>query len=350
VEARRRVRLNERQGELPHLALGCAMLHTSPRREEERWRINTVRDWLDLLVVPLALVVISFLFTTQQDQRQQRTETQRAEAERELAEQRAQDEALQAYLDQMSTLMLDRKLLEAEPGDPVHTLAQARTSTVILRLDSEHNESVTRFLIDSGLAASSEGSPRLLREITLSHATLSDANLPNADLRDVDLSGANVNDANLKEANLNDANLSDANLSGAKLILADLGAADLSKADLSGANLSFAFLDSANLPNADLRGVDLSWASLFNAYLSDADLSAADLSDAYLLEADLSGANLSGANLNDANLKEANLNDAKGISNEALYQLAASLEGAAMPNGQMYEVWIKDKESHGEDE
>src|SRR5829696_1167800 len=40
VEARRRVRLNERQGELPHLALGCAMLHTSPRREEERWRIN----------------------------------------------------------------------------------------------------------------------------------------------------------------------------------------------------------------------------------------------------------------------------------------------------------------------
>jgi uncharacterized protein YjbI with pentapeptide repeats len=315
VEARRRVRLNERQGELPHLALGCAMLHTSPRREEERWRINTVRDWLDLLVVPLALVVISFLFTTQQDQRQQRTETQRAEAERELAEQRAQDEALQAYLDQMSTLMLDRKLLEAEPGDPVHTLAQARTSTVILRLDSEHNESVTRFLIDSGLAASSEGSPRLLREITLSHATLSDANLPNADLRDVDLSGANVNDANLSDANLsganvNDANLSDANLSGAKLILADLGAADLSKADLS----------------------------------------AADLSDAYLLEADLSGANLSGANLNDANLKEANLNDAKGISNEALYQLAASLEGAAMPNGQMYEVWIKDKESHGEDE
>jgi uncharacterized protein YjbI with pentapeptide repeats len=291
------------------------MLHTSPRREEERWRINTVRDWLDLLVVPLALVVISFLFTTQQDQRQQRTETQRAEAERELAEQRAQDEALQAYLDQMSTLMLDRKLLEAEPGDPVHTLAQARTSTVILRLDSEHNESVTRFLIDSGLAASSEGSPRLLREITLSHATLSDANLPNADLRDVDLSGANVNDANLKEANLNDANLSDANLSGAKLILADLGAADLSKADLSGANLE----------KANLR-----WANLPNAYLGNAKLS--------------------GANLNDANLNDANLNDAKGISNEALFQLAASLEGAAMPNGQMYEVWIKDKESHGEDE
>jgi hypothetical protein len=50
----------------------------------------TVRDWLELLVVPLALVVIGFLFSVQQDARQQRIEDQRAEAERELAEQRAQ--------------------------------------------------------------------------------------------------------------------------------------------------------------------------------------------------------------------------------------------------------------------
>src|SRR5918993_196539 len=128
-----------------------------------------------LLIVPLALVVIGLLFTMLQDARQQEIENQRAEAERELAEQRAQDEALQAYLDQMSQLMLDRKLLEAEQGTPLYTLAQARTSTLILRLDSEHNESVTRFLINSGLALSSESSARLLREITLSHATLSNA-------------------------------------------------------------------------------------------------------------------------------------------------------------------------------
>src|SRR5215213_2209779 len=74
-------------------------------------------------------------------------------------------------------LMVDRKLLEAEQGDPVYTLAQVRASTVILRLDAEHNESVTRFLIDSGLAVRSEHSIRLLRGIPLSHATLSDAHL-----------------------------------------------------------------------------------------------------------------------------------------------------------------------------
>src|SRR5215208_4936263 len=150
--------------------------------KQSRWgfRGMTARDWLQLLIVPLALVVIGFLFSVQQDARQQRIEDQRAEAERKLAEQRAQDEALQAYLDQMSQLMLERKLLEAEQGDPVHTLAQARTSTIILRLDAEHNESVIRFLGDSGLAASDEASVSLLREITLSHATLSNAPLGDA--------------------------------------------------------------------------------------------------------------------------------------------------------------------------
>src|ERR671921_2643637 len=146
--------------------------------KQSRWgfRGMTVRDWLDLLIVPLALVVIGFLFSVQQDARQQRIEdqraqqaqkieNQRAEAERELAEQRAQDEALQAYLDQMSQLMLERKLLEAEPGDPVHTLAQARTPTVILRLDAEHNESVTLFLINSGLALKSDTSGLAVGEV-----------------------------------------------------------------------------------------------------------------------------------------------------------------------------------------
>src|SRR5829696_1763117 len=78
-------------------------------------------DLLQLLIVPLALAVIGFVFTMQQDARQQRIENQRAqqaqkienrraEAERELAEQRAQDEALQAYLDQMSSLLLEKDL------------------------------------------------------------------------------------------------------------------------------------------------------------------------------------------------------------------------------------------------
>jgi len=177
---------------------------------------KTFWDWLQLLsalAIPVVLAAAGLWFTAQQDARQQKIENQRAEAERELAEQRAQDEALQAYLDQMSRLMLDKKLLEAEPGDPVHTLAQARTSTVILRLDSKHNESVTRFLTNSGLAESSEAPASLLGEISRSHAKLSGAYLPNADLRGADLSDADLSDAFLLQADLSDAHLERADLS-----------------------------------------------------------------------------------------------------------------------------------------
>jgi hypothetical protein len=246
------------------------------------------------------LAAIGFWFTAQQDARQQRIEDQRAESALTIQQQNAQDEALQAYLDQMTQLILDRKLLEAEQGDPLYTLAQARTSTVILRLDAEHNESVARFLINSGLAVSSEASAhpepnavasaapsdvfafpetsaRLLREITLSHATLSDAYLPNADLSD----------------------------------------AHLIEADLSGANLS----GGAHLNDAILSGADLSGANL-----SGANLSGADLRETYLVETNLSDTDLSGANLRDA----------RGVTDKQLLQ-AKTLEGATMPDGSIHD-------------
>jgi cell division protein FtsB len=219
--------------------------HSGKQTKTSRWgfRGMTVRDWLPLVAALLAPVVI-ILGIWGITWQLEKLENQRAKAERELAEQRAQDEALQAYLDQMSQLILDRKLLEVEqgvpvhePGDPVHTLAQARTSTAILRLDAKHNESVTHFLINSGLSVRTKDSVRLLRGSTLSHATLSGAHLPNADLGDAELIGADLSNALLLNANLIGADLSEANLFSA----------DLSDANLIGADLSRSVLDNANL-------------------------------------------------------------------------------------------------------
>jgi hypothetical protein len=82
---------------------------------------KTLWDWMGLLIVPVVLSLITVVFAWQQDIRQneiekkraqqaQKIEGQRAEAERELAEQRADDEALQSYLDQMRGLLLERDL------------------------------------------------------------------------------------------------------------------------------------------------------------------------------------------------------------------------------------------------
>jgi uncharacterized protein YjbI with pentapeptide repeats len=156
-----------------------------------RWtgfRGMTVRDWLQLLIVPLALVVIGFLFTRQQDARQQKIEdqraqqaqkieNQRAEAERELAEQRAQDEALQAYLDQMSSLLLENDLRASEGESEVRTLARARTLTVLERLDPSRKKAVMQFLVEAQLVQRVDGRGPIIR---LGGADLSGVNLSNA--------------------------------------------------------------------------------------------------------------------------------------------------------------------------
>src|SRR5918997_2561574 len=72
---------------------------------------KTLWDWLQLFIVPLALAAIGLWFSVQQDTRQQL-----------LEEQRAQNAALQAYLDQMSQLMLGGDLLSSEEVSEVRTL------------------------------------------------------------------------------------------------------------------------------------------------------------------------------------------------------------------------------------
>jgi len=71
-------------------------------------------DWLKLLIVPAVIAIGGLWFNHQQQERGLEVENQRA-----------QDEALQAYLDQMSQLLLDtdRPLREARPDDSLRLVA-----------------------------------------------------------------------------------------------------------------------------------------------------------------------------------------------------------------------------------
>src|SRR3712207_9351915 len=84
-------------------------------------------------------------------------EERRAEAERELAEQRAQDEALQACLSQMSSLLLEKDLRTSEEDSEVRTLARAQTLTVLGRLDPSRKTAVMQFLAEAKLLQEAEG-------------------------------------------------------------------------------------------------------------------------------------------------------------------------------------------------
>jgi uncharacterized protein YjbI with pentapeptide repeats len=160
------------------------------------------------------LSLITVVFAWQQDVRQQQIENQRAEAERELAQQRAQDESLQAYLDQMSTLMLEKDLRNSEDDSEVRTLARARTLTVLRRVDTSRKDEIMDFLVEADLVSKVGGSAPVIK---LAGADLDAIDLGTDDLHGADLSLANLDDADLRFANLHGAKLKGADLIGANL-------------------------------------------------------------------------------------------------------------------------------------
>jgi uncharacterized protein YjbI with pentapeptide repeats len=264
-------------------------------------------NYLDVFLVPVAVAGATVWLTLAQDKRQHEAEEEqdrrrredeiiRRQIELDVEEQRAQDEALEAYLDEISQLLTDEKrpLSRARPGDNLSTVTRARTLTALTRLDGHRKRSVLQFLYESGLVIKA----RVV-----------------VDLKGADLSAANLSAANLSEADLSEADLRGDDLSEAALIEADLSSTNLYKADLSGADL--------------LRG----------------DLSAANLSEADLSEAHLIGTNLHKVNLRRGDLRRAFLRAAH--LHEAELQ-GAHLEEAIMTNGQKYEEWLNDKEGSGE--
>jgi flagellar basal body-associated protein FliL len=235
---------------------------------------RTPWDWTDLLIVPVVLAIGGYWFTSSQNQ-----------ATQAAAEQRAQDDALQSYLNQMGQLLLDKdtQLLHPEEGDDARTLARAWTLTVLPTLDGNRKRSVLQFLYEAGLI---------------------DKERPIVDLTGADLRGA-----------------------------------DLSGAFLSDAFLSGAFLSGAFLSGADLRGADLREAELNEAILNKARLGTARVS-VVLPDGAAEPAEPHPADLRQADLSQANLQWAQGWTYEQLDQ-AQSLEGATMPDGRQYEDWVK---------
>jgi len=184
---------------------------------------KTLWDFLQLLIVPLALAGIGYWFTAQQDARQG-----------EIEEQRAQDAALQAYLDQISTLLLEEKDLRNER---MQTLLRARTLTVLGRLDARRKTQVVQFLDEAKLISNVDGKDPIVG--------LSDADLSGADLSGADLSGVDVSYADLSYTDVSYTDLSDADLSYTDLSETDLSGADVTDEQLVEART----LQGATMPN-----------------------------------------------------------------------------------------------------
>jgi uncharacterized protein YjbI with pentapeptide repeats len=208
---------------------------------------------------------------SEQSERKLEIAEPRADTDRGTAEQRAQDNALQAYLDQMSQLLADKGLRNKEHWlDDARVTARARSLTVLRQLSSEHKRSVLQFLYEAQLINEAEKPGPEDHMLYARIVGLSGADLSEANLRYITLEGAALNGANLQNADLREAKLSGIDLGGAFLSGADFSGAYLSKASLREAQLQRK--DELNLRGADLSGADLSGADLTDAIVTEEQL------------------------------------------------------------------------------
>jgi|SRR5215216_5896042 len=210
---------------------------------EDLRRAKTLWDWLQLLIVPAVLAIGGILFNWQQNRRARRGESQRA-----------QDTALQAYLNQISELLIDKGIRdECRRYGDTRVTARARTLSVLSQLDGDRKQIVLRFLREARLINREklilEGRTIYARYVGLRGADLTNANLRNIKLVDAALEGAILENADLRYADLTNADLRGANLKGA----------NLDKAILTGANFT-AFVPTGGDPaplHTDLRAKGL---------------------------------------------------------------------------------------------
>jgi len=153
-----------------------------------------------------------------------------------LENKQAQDNAIQAYLDQMSDLLVDRHLRSLPKGSDIHRLAEARTLEVLLGLDSERKRRPLKLVYGLGLIKNGlHTAERDGALLDVENLSLNNLDTGERDGALLDLQNLSLDHADLTELSLRDAYLRFADLRGADLQGPDLSGADLSYADLRGA-------------------------------------------------------------------------------------------------------------------
>jgi hypothetical protein len=99
------------------------------------YRGKTLWDWLDLLVVPLALALAAVWLTGRQNRVEHARAMEGSQFEELLSAGHQQQEALAAYLDRMTSLLLTHSLRSSPPDSDARNVARAIALSTLRSLD-----------------------------------------------------------------------------------------------------------------------------------------------------------------------------------------------------------------------
>jgi uncharacterized protein YjbI with pentapeptide repeats len=297
--------------------LGVSEQRWTKKPNEEVRPAKTAWDWLQILIVPIALAAIGYAFNHAETARDHKREDARASQAQFIAAENRRDQVLQDYLARMGDLVLERRLRKSEQGSDVRGVARTLTLTALRRLDGKRKGEVVRFLADSKLI-DGPGTPIL---------TLRDA-----DLRGVVLTGAR--------------------LTGVVFDAADLRDAKFGRSALDVVRFEGAELERASFARAILVGVAFTAAGLKHVSFREARMENARSYRGALERVSFDGACLSGATFNGSDARRARFARAEGIrvSFDRARVTASSLEGAKLADSALGraltralpEGWTKD--------
>lgn len=232
-------------------------------------------NWWDVfnaLIIPVALACIAFGFQKcSEDNNNKIAAEQRAQDQANAEKQRIQDRAiakdnqevqyLNAYIDSMTSLLLQSSTADAETQERIQDLLRAETLTVLRTLNGDRKAIVVRLLYEQDLLFVDEEEPD---RTFLASTDLREINLNSTWLYQIDMRRAILTNSNLKNTNF-----SEAMLDGTVLIRADLSEATLIDTNLTGADLTEANFTNANLIQADLSEAVLEQTTFTGASYTD---------------------------------------------------------------------------------
>lgn len=232
-------------------------------------------DWLEVIIVPLALTLIGIYFNARQKQSEVEMEKRKI-AESKIKE---QENELSQYFDKMSKLMLRDGLSKENASPEARSIARSITTEVLRKISVAYAPKVIQYLYEN----------RLIEKENCK----------------VDLSGVR-----LDKIDLSKKNFSGINLSGIEIYIGNLSGADFSNSDLSGAVLFQCNLKNSKFIGSDISSTDFKSCNLVWADFRNSEGSHADFSFTYMFETIFANANLPNSEYFQARMTQTNFKDA----------------------------------------
>lgn len=211
--------------------------------------VKKLWDWLDLLIVPVSLILLGWLYKTYEKTKEEIKEIENK-----------QNEILDSYFRIISEFISNSNLLDTNKNKESRVIARTRTIVALENLEGERKGQVLQFLYESNLIDNEkinilganfkclQVSGIVLRKLTIKGVYFCNSNFENTFLDksrfiSCDFTNTNFNKSSMEDTSFEYSNLSKCKLSNIDLTKVNFEGSNLNDADLSNSIINRSQLD-----------------------------------------------------------------------------------------------------------